>query len=218
VEASGKLWLIETAPFLDNCLSYMTVSYCWGGSQPLKTRKQNLAIHQIGIDLDSMPKTFKDAVIVTQRLGCRYLRIDSLCIVQNSREEWEREAGTMAAIYQNSLLNISAFSAPDCHGGLYINDRDTESTMVNFYSNSKRRYKVWIRKCPCATTHMPGPLTKRGWVLQETILAPQLLQFTSHQMFWQYKEIFNSEDDLIFAGENKNKCISCETPQYLGFL
>jgi hypothetical protein len=218
VEASGKLRLTETASFLEPHPSYMTLSHCWGGSQPLKTIKENLATHQVSIGLDSMPKTFKDAVIVTRRLRCRYLWIDSLCIVQNSREEWEKEAGTMAAIYQNSLLNISAFSASDCHGGLFIDDRDTEAIMVNFNSSSDRKYKIRFRKHPAAATEIPGPLAQRGWVLQETILAPRGLQFASHQMFWQCKEFFNSEDDIISTSKSTNERINCVTPQDLGFL
>lgn len=165
-----------------------------------------------------MPKTFKDAVIVTRRLGCRYLWIDSLCIVQNSREEWEKEAGTMAAMYQNSLLNISAFSASDCHGGLFIDDRDTEAIMVNFNTSGERKYQIWARKHPAAGTQIPGPLAQRGWVLQETILAPRGLQFASQQMFWQCKELFNSEDEIISAGNSTNERINYVTPQDLGFL
>jgi hypothetical protein len=50
------------------------------------------------IEVQDMPANYKDAVIVARRLGIRYLWIDSLCIVQDDAEDWEREAALMGSI------------------------------------------------------------------------------------------------------------------------
>jgi hypothetical protein len=43
------------------------------------------------IPVSSMPRTFQDAVCVARSLKMKYLWIDSLCIVQDSQEDWHRE-------------------------------------------------------------------------------------------------------------------------------
>lgn len=40
-----------------------------------------------GIEINTLPKTFQDAVEATRRLGVRYLWIDSLCIIQNPKAD-----------------------------------------------------------------------------------------------------------------------------------
>ncbi|KAK1502880.1 hypothetical protein CTAM01_04869 [Colletotrichum tamarilloi] len=39
--------------------------------------------------MTSLSKTFQDAVLVTRRLGIKYIWIDSLCIIQDSKLDWE---------------------------------------------------------------------------------------------------------------------------------
>ena len=52
---------------------YITLSYCWGKSQALRTLKSSLSKHKKGIQADEMPKTLQDAVIATRNLGVRFL-------------------------------------------------------------------------------------------------------------------------------------------------
>ena len=63
-----------------------------------------------------MPRKTRDSVIVTRRLKLRYLWVDALCIVQDDKAEWMREAEKMAEIYMNSYCIIAAHSAD--HGFL----------------------------------------------------------------------------------------------------
>jgi len=46
-----------------------------------------------------MPEMFQDAVIASRELGIRYLWIDSLCIIQDSVEDWELECSKMGRVY-----------------------------------------------------------------------------------------------------------------------
>lgn len=79
--------------------SYFALSHCWGPPDPnirkLVTTRSNLKQHCVEIPLDSLPKTFYDAVKVTRSLGIRFLWIDSLCVIQGDKDDWEKEASKM---------------------------------------------------------------------------------------------------------------------------
>jgi hypothetical protein len=121
---------------------YITLSHCWGtwGAKelPVLTKSNIDARVDHGMDLSLLPPTFRDAVEVA---GCfnseyislpfllrsmligvvRWLWIDSLCIIQDSREDWQREAPMMCHVYQNAFLNISADHAIDARGSCFRN-------------------------------------------------------------------------------------------------
>lgn len=65
--------------------SYAALSHCWGSSQLLTTTRATTWTRQNGIDWQSLPKTFQDAIQICHILGIRYIWIDSLCIVQDDR-------------------------------------------------------------------------------------------------------------------------------------
>jgi hypothetical protein len=46
-----------------------------------------------------LPKTFKDAIELTRRLGFQYIWIDALCIIQDGRDDWKRECSLMGEVY-----------------------------------------------------------------------------------------------------------------------
>jgi hypothetical protein len=45
------------------------------------------------------PITFRDAFDLSNRLGISYLWIDSLCIIQDDDEDWQRESSSMGLVY-----------------------------------------------------------------------------------------------------------------------
>jgi hypothetical protein len=51
---------------------------------PLKTTMSTLDAHYMNLLVESIPKSFLDAMIITRELGFRYLWIDSICIVLHS--------------------------------------------------------------------------------------------------------------------------------------
>lgn len=62
---------------------WVALSHCWGKTNTFKTTPSTLESHRRGIEWASLPKTFKDAVVVTRALGVEYLWIDSLCVIQD---------------------------------------------------------------------------------------------------------------------------------------
>lgn len=90
------------------CPVYATLSHRWGQTSPSKTRKNNIEEHLRRIPIDSLDPAFTDAILVTRKLGVRYLWIDSICIIQDSGEDWEKESSHMGNVYMNGVVNIYA--------------------------------------------------------------------------------------------------------------
>jgi hypothetical protein len=73
-------------------LKYVALSHCWGmlsetGTPKFCTTHDNIKARRNGFDVSKLPKTFRDAVRVTQNLGIQYLWIDSLCIIQGNQKD-----------------------------------------------------------------------------------------------------------------------------------
>lgn len=100
--------------------NYATLSHCWGRLKFLTLARSNLVAFQSAIPFGLLPKTFQDVVGIARKFGFQYLWIDSLCIIQDDREDWEREAPTMAHVYGGSGLNIAATGANDGREGLFF--------------------------------------------------------------------------------------------------
>lgn len=94
---------------------YVTLSHRWG-SRPEKLtqlRKSNIRDFQQAILVDSLPQTFQDAINFARRLSpdIRYLWIDSLCILQDDEDDWNKESAQMHEVYRKSYCNLSATAA-----------------------------------------------------------------------------------------------------------
>ncbi|KAF6785733.1 heterokaryon incompatibility protein [Colletotrichum sojae] len=152
---------------------------------------------QKGIDLDKLPKTFRQAVQVTRKLGVRYLWIDSLCILQDRDDlsDWLVEAGLMHKVYSHSYCNISAAGARDSSKGLFFerNPRISDTAAVELCVKGLGLDADYLN-CSIVDLRFWGhavgqcPLNKRGWVLQERLLSPRVLHFGRDQLFWECRE------------------------------
>ncbi|KAF4499963.1 HET-domain containing protein [Fusarium agapanthi] len=113
--------------------SYAALSYRWGSLDAIwQTTTKNLGMRLTQFNIVELPKTLSDTVQVVRNLGLKWVWIDSLCIVQNDKDDWAREAVKMASIYQNALVTISADSSEDAKAGLHneksssiFNDKDS---------------------------------------------------------------------------------------------
>lgn len=95
---------------------WIALSHCWGGMVPITTTTANLSQHLESIP-HPLPRTFMDAVILTRMLGIRFLWIDSLCILQDSIDDWNTHAPHMASVYGQSYVTISADAAENSSVG-----------------------------------------------------------------------------------------------------
>lgn len=87
---------------------YAALSYCWGADVPSTTTTINLQAHKSAIGLSTLPQTLQDAILVVRWLGIGYIWIDCLCILQDSKADWEHESARMADVYSNAYITIAA--------------------------------------------------------------------------------------------------------------
>lgn len=106
-----KVKLVEKADFgLENPFgghSYATLSHRWGTTGHIHTVTTNsLDDFKKEITLEKLPLTFQHDIQFASLLHpVHYIWIDSLCILQDSREDWEKEAALMQRVYSESHLN-----------------------------------------------------------------------------------------------------------------
>ncbi|WAO92641.1 HET domain-containing protein [Fusarium falciforme] len=168
---------------------YAALSHCWGDIQPLKLLQNNLHTLVHGIPLGDLPKSFQDAVHTVRMLGIQYLWIDSLCIIQDSKKDWDVVSSLMTYVYGGSMLNIAAAASNDCMGGLFQNRQSSYlgPCLLSVASRDRvsiLRYQLYDRNLWNAEFES-AKLNTRAWVVQERMLSPRTLAFTKTQLFWE---------------------------------
>lgn len=174
---------------------YVALSHCWGKNSVIKTTKASLDSFLKCIDPGSLTRTFCDAVMITRRLGVRYLWIDSLCILQDDNEEWEREAANMAQVYSQSLVTLAASAASDGSQGFLRTKPKYSPIEIGYPSRTSGAvHNVSVgylfNRFQSLTKE---PLSTRGWTLQERVLSPRTLHYGSDQLHWECRQTIKSE-------------------------
>ncbi|KAI1764625.1 HET-domain-containing protein [Hypoxylon sp. FL1150] len=172
---------------------YASLSHCWGGTINSVTTRANKAARKDTMSFDDLPQNFQDAIHVTQALGIRYLWIDALCIIQDSKEDWSREAAKMHSVYAGALVVISALDAPASTAGFLKPNRVPLAILDDRYAVQKvfQELNDYLVECP---------LIGRGWCMQERLLANPILHIGKEQMFWECRTEFTCEDGKKYSG------------------
>ncbi|OIW34542.1 HET-domain-containing protein [Coniochaeta ligniaria NRRL 30616] len=176
-----RLCLAEEVTSVGLPVRYATLSHCWGTVAFATLNSANIDSFRQLIPPEALVKTFLDAMHVARALDFSYLWIDSLCIIQDSAEDWEREAGLMADVYGGSSLTIAASSAADGRVGCFF-DRPKSWRCQVRQSDSPVLWNVF----PFTLHDINGhKLRDRAWALQERYLSRRVLHFTRDQVFWE---------------------------------
>lgn len=136
----------------------------------MKLTVSTLKALQECIEMDDLPLTFKLAIEITKRLGYRYLWIDSLCIIQDSPEDWRTESLTMSTVYRNSTLTVSALWGSDSHAGCFVERSPLAIFPCRIVKTSRYEFFAQPSGQLNLSSDTGGPLLKRAWVLQERLL------------------------------------------------
>lgn len=205
-------------------LNYLSFSHCWGPPP-------NPAAHLGGragsvLTADTLPKwinflpvnelplAFRHAITVCALLGFEYIWIDSLCILQDSKEDWQTQSAVMGDVYKFAFLNIAALSSTsDYDGFIFTRDnrvvfgfRTSFADILGRYVNevnqqgkqcvllNGRARLLWhFSKDIQGSTADNTPLFTRGWVHQERCLARRTLAFANSTVYWACDEKNNCE-------------------------
>jgi hypothetical protein len=165
---------------------YISLSYCWGGPQPVMATQSTAQDITNGLAFYKLPNTLQDAMIVAYKVGIRYLWVDCLCIIQDDPADVTREIARMSQIYQNAVFTISAASAASVHEG-FLGRRNTShkpSFKLPIEVPGKLGGSVFVEREQTASDLAVDPINIRAWTLQEHILATRLLVFGSKELWW----------------------------------
>jgi hypothetical protein len=184
--------LIETSGELG---TYACLSHCWGKTEILsRTTLQNIKDFTRFIPWVLLPKNFQDAITIAQHFGIRYLWIDSLCITQDSKKEWEQESGKMADIYSNSFVTIAAVAPKDSRGGCFSKSTPDKCLRIGLEREADwfvgvRRYDLGgHRRDDKLAIEKEIPLFHRAWVYQERVLSRRILYCHRRELQFECRE------------------------------
>ena len=196
LDISGDEVKLVRGTSVDGQAQYVTLSHCWGEEQFLILTPALLPRFLSGVHISEFLLTFRETITFVRRLRIRYLWIDCYCILQGDEEaklDWKRESLVMGKVYAHSLLNIGALESTAPSGSLFRSHRPSHINSAKFYWSPTRRDGTnlfdiagvqrdpWQAIMKMASSN----LMRRGWVVQECVLAPWMLSFAREEVIWQ---------------------------------
>ncbi|KAG6365431.1 hypothetical protein INS49_007042 [Diaporthe citri] len=131
-------------------------------------------------------------------MGISYVWIDSLCIVQDDPEDWNREAALMIQIYRYAEFTVAAAvppTKPDL--GLFRHGDPSDILSVRLPGvrgpqEDGSGQEIVVMK-PQKETYGESPLVSRGWCFQEREISRRILYYTETQVLWECRTVRASE-------------------------
>jgi len=191
----------------DRSEPYLTLSHCWGTRLPLRSTEATFQDRITRIPFMDLPLSFRDSIQITRVLGFRYIWIDSLCIIQDSAQDWATKAARMAQVYKDSFMTIASACSSDSSGGMLLPrpgllscNIKTQAGRISLRCNVDRA-RPFKRDDPNSSSfgrtyqRIPeyAPLIKRAWCFQEQFLSSRILYFTSSQLYWYCNSLATCE-------------------------
>jgi hypothetical protein len=188
---SPKVRLHIPAP--NTVASYIALSHPWGIPDPKRnphfcTYWSNIdRFANDGIDIGSLPATFRDAIVATRELGQQYLWIDSICIVQGQGGDFDSEAAKMEQVFSSAYCVLAASRATaQCDG--FLKPRLSRE-VITLRRTDGGRNPSYFYVCEMIDDFIEHVLesvhSKRGWVFQERALARRTVYFGGRQTYWE---------------------------------
>lgn len=185
-----------------NTAKYIALSHCWGTVRPMTLTKHSLGLLKWGIETSFLPQSFQDAIWLTHRLGVQYLWIDSLCILQDSQQDWVHESARMRDIYQGSWLTIAASRASGSAEG-FLGEQVHYEHISFPYQVDDMSGEIMACTVPIQIANRADrrielgdePLTTRGWALQERYISQRTLHFGRSQILFEHDGSVLTQDN-----------------------
>jgi hypothetical protein len=196
---------------------YLCLSHRWLAPEIMpRCTTDNLPSLKQCIPWEYLTQTFRDAISFAREFSQRYsdeypgedpiqhIWIDSFCIIQDSTEDWRREAARMCDIYANGILTVAAGTGRDgCfvradskHVGFEVTNPRRRSERL-FLRDELPHFGLGVKMLEEVTRLDTLDLLTRGWVLQERILSRRFLVFGPQEMMWECLESVDCECEAL---------------------
>ncbi|KAI0200141.1 heterokaryon incompatibility protein-domain-containing protein [Astrocystis sublimbata] len=176
---------------LESLVPYVALSYCWEDpNKRMSTHKSvkesrtmgnNLARRKLPFPINALRKSIQDAIHVAKRAGTQYIWIDSICIIQDSAEDWMAEAALMAEVYSNAYFTLCLVAVAHADAPL-MEAREAWRYPVEPCQLNGRNLSAL--SLPLRDLKQRSRWSTRAWTLQEERLSPRILYWTSQRMYW----------------------------------
>ncbi|KAJ8132851.1 hypothetical protein O1611_g773 [Lasiodiplodia mahajangana] len=162
---------------------YLVLSYRWG--EPPKCDDPWA--------VSAAPRTVRDAMDLTLKLGFRYLWVDRHCIDQNDEVKKARDVAIMDHIYENATLTIVAMAGSDDTYGLP--GIGTEPVVPrNEPLQADLAGHILLSLSPDILASVErSEWASRAWTFQEALLSKRCLLFTPDQVYFICRTTYWSE-------------------------
>ncbi|RTE73806.1 hypothetical protein BHE90_011774 [Fusarium euwallaceae] len=193
--SQAKTWsLIETSHTIPASSDYVALSHRWSKDTP-KLENANRSQYQTP-QLDGLlPRTYQDVFTLCRALDIRYVWIDSLCIIQDSVEDFEREVATMMSVYMNALCTFSVcWEYPNAGLSFYRKPKTFLCWPETYMATTGPKTHAFVRDIMDWEEAVDSaPVNTRGWVFQERLLSPRILYLGNDVLFWECDDFLTSE-------------------------
>jgi hypothetical protein len=204
LEENQEPRLVLTADLNFTDRRYLALSHCWGLTMPptATTNLSTIPDRFREIPIAGLSRTFADFIGIARKLRVQYVWIDSLCIIQDSKEDWENEASQMASVYSNAYCTIAASSSADGNGGcrtdpdckpygpvrLTFNEGDEKGSKILQKVQVFSVFGLSLRLAN-ANVLIQDSLSKRGWTFQERELSTRMLHYSDDTIRWECRSL-----------------------------
>jgi hypothetical protein len=125
---------------------------------------------------------------------------------ENARNDWLRESAMMYEIYNKAYCNLSATASASSDGGLFrkrephtLWEDEINLNVEGIPVDPEQGSQVSIQRCVIqdlsfwARTIDDAPVNRRGWVLQERMMASRVIHFCENQIAWECNHLEAAE-------------------------
>ena len=159
---------------------YVALSHVWAFTTPYRTTRENYSNHTKQVPWNQLSLALRQTILLILELDLDlgYLWVDSLCIIQDDREDKEKEIPRMSLIYGRAEI-VFAVHGPD----LGFEKVDLEPIQD---ANRSEDPPIYCRKRLDHTNLFsaskdPSSWFGRAWCMQERIFAPRIIHFGGHE-------------------------------------
>jgi hypothetical protein len=200
--------------------AFIALSYVWGKDKiqerSYMTTRSNVMVRiqpgGLKESWNSLPKTIRDVMLLVKSLGYRYVWIDSLCIVQDSAQNWQSNAKAMHLVYLHAYFTVCAADG-DVKSGLRalkgvstqrapadpkatseqitVSDSYVENSILS--AKCLPNVELLVSKLP-ETVIQDSDWDGRGWTFQERMLSRRCLIFAGDRVYFQCRQMVMSQE------------------------
>ncbi|KAH3907223.1 hypothetical protein HBI56_183570 [Parastagonospora nodorum] len=185
VDNRAPVYLVDAIEIIGD-RRYACLSHRWNTSgKNIITEIATHEQHKSGIEFRQLDLAYQDTVHILRRLGVRYLWIDSLCIIQDDKNDWASESEMMAKVYSSALFTL----ARHCDGTTSLACARHPEIVVSETISPPVYARAMLKHVsafgPFNGVDEYSQILRRGWVYQERLLSPRVIHFMDSEISWE---------------------------------